>query len=120
MSRCLSIPPEGACIEHDEPPADVARQLLDTDSLDVITARGIEGETHVMHIDDWGRAKGLALNRRAWALYGGSPVYGTAVLSTDSGQPLERRTISAVTAPGFPGSSTNAAMDRWLAENEPR
>jgi hypothetical protein len=66
-----------------------------------------------MHIDDWGATKRLPINRRAWALYGGSPIYGLAVLSCDVGFPIDDE-ILALVATDFPPADVLRIMDAWL------
>lgn len=116
--RCLVIPTDGPCFDSDSDPATIAKELLATSSLDVVMARALGRDPlHVLHIDDWGKTKELPLNRKAWALYGGSPIYGLAVLSADSGGPLDQHVVTLVSDDEFPDPATRAAMDQWLEEN---
>jgi len=115
MTRSLSIPPEGPVMVSEEEPDALARQLLRTDKLHVVTARALGRDwLHVMHIDDYGATKPLPINRRAWALYGGSPIHGLAVLSADDGGPIDDEVIEMVSSTAFPTPEVLAHMERWL------
>lgn len=119
MTRSLWIPPDSALPvqRSDTDPAALARELLQTDSLDVCIARALGRERlHVLHVDDWGATKRLPVNRRAWALYGGSPIHGVAVLSADDGGAIESWVLELVEARDFPPPEINAHMDTFLAE----
>jgi hypothetical protein len=118
MSRSVVIPPEGPIVPSDEDPSALARRVLETDSLDVVTARALGRERiHVLWIDDWGKVNELPLNRRAWALYGGSPIYGTAVLAADDDLPVAETAMEMLGRPDFPGPDLLATMDAWLRAN---
>ena len=113
--RCLSIPPEGLIVVSDHDPANFARVVVNTESLDVVVARALgRDRVHVMWVDDWGLTKDLPINRRAWALYGGSPIYGTAVLAADDQLPLDDWVVAMVADPEFPPPPIQRFMDKWL------
>lgn len=115
--RCILIPVEGTCVISPDDPAAVARRALDTDSLDVVAVRGLQAILHVLYVDDWGKVKDLPINRRAWALYGGSPIYGPAVLARDDQLDMTLDVTMLLAEDDFPGPEINAAMDHWLERN---
>lgn len=115
MTRSLVIPPEGLPTGSEEEPDVLARTLLQTASLDVVIARALGRERlYVMYIDDWGMTKELPINRRAWALYGASPIYGLAVLCADDQGLIEDELVELVSEPGFPPENIQRVMDKWL------
>jgi hypothetical protein len=93
-------------------------------SLDVVTVshpriRVDEQPIHVMYVDDWGMTSGLPINRKAWALYGRSPIHGDALLKRDDEEgPLGQDVIALVLDPGFPGEAIDKLMDAWLEAND--
>lgn len=112
--RSLLIPTAGKVADSPAEPGTLARAALNTDQLDVVMARALgRDRVYVLHIDDWGKTKGLPINRRAWALYGGSPIYGTAVLSADDGGPIDEALIELISS-DFPPPEVHVTMDLWL------
>lgn len=115
MTQSLSIPPEGPLMVSGEEPGALATNLLRTDALTVVTARALgRDRIYVMHLDDWGATKELPINRRAWALYGGSPLHGLVVLSADDRGPIDDWVIELVSGAEFPPPAVQAHMDAWL------
>ena len=67
-------------------------------------------------IDDFGIANGLPLNRTAWALYGGSPIYGPMFIAQDDHELLPEQLVAALMGTDeWIGDAINHAMDDWLA-----
>lgn len=118
MSLTLVIHPTGPVETHDTPPGALAEQVI-AGPPTVITCHhpALTGRTHVLFLGDFSALDGSPLNRRAWALYGGSPVHGTVVLAADDRQPLDPDVVALVTSDGFPDPDLCAVMDRWLVEH---
>lgn len=113
--RSLIIPVEGDCTTTIDEPNTAARVLLGTEMLQVVSARALGRERiYVLYIDDWGKTNERPINRRAWALYGGSPIYGLAVLAADDQAPIDPAIIELVTGADFPPPEVLALMDDWL------
>lgn len=115
--KCMLIPVDGVCVASPDDPAALARRTLDTEALDVVKVRGLQGAVHVLYVHDWGKVIELPINRRAWALYGGSPIYGPAVLARDDELDLTLDVTLLLAEEDFPGPEINAAMDDWLENN---
>lgn len=64
-------------------------------------------ETLVGWIFDWGRVEGMPINRKAWALYGRSPLFGPVVIACDSGRPIPDRVIDMIGQP----------IDTWVPDD---
>jgi hypothetical protein len=50
-------------------------------------------------IFDWGKTMGLPVNRKAWALYGRSPIYGPMLIATDHRAPLPDEFLEIIAKP---------------------
>jgi hypothetical protein len=117
--RSLAIPAEGRAHVLDMPAATAAAELIDG-PLTVATCHHPQlDRTHVLFLGDFSAVDGSPLNRRAWALYGGSPLHGMVVLGADDREPLDPDVIAMVTDEAFPGPEMVETMDRWLAANRP-
>src|SRR5262245_55045839 len=114
----LLILPDGVVTRIFTDPGTEARQLIGRD-LDVVTVRHpyFEPRTHVLFIDDHGISRGLAINYKAWALYGGSPIHGAAILAHDDQMPLHEEVIVLLTSDECPPQPLREQMDQWLREN---
>lgn len=83
MTTIIRIDPDGTItdIEGDDLFA-VAQPMFD--SIDVVTCRAPFFDGFLVGaIDDWGRSMGLPLNRKAWACYGRSPIFGPMFIAHD-------------------------------------
>ena len=118
MTRALQINSDGTCIRRDIP-ADKVAQAEVSDSLDVLSVRHplFERGRYVLYVDDWGAVKELAINIKAWALYGGSPVYGAAVLGEDDQLPIDDRLIELIEGE-FPDPIILSQMRAFLTRSE--
>jgi hypothetical protein len=98
-------------------PERTAAAFIGTEHLSVVTCHhpALAG-THVLYVDDFGLTLGRPLNRKAWALYGGSPIYGPAVLLRDDHDDLDPDILEALAAE-FPDPEISAQMDAWLAKH---
>ena len=120
----LIIQPNGeiATIEHPDVRGDAVRVIGETQdvvSVSGLIEWGLRDPIHFLRIDDWGQTKALPLNRKAWALYGRSPIHGPAVFHRDEGEgPLDPRVVELVTDPEFPGEDISEIMNRWLTDND--
>lgn len=120
MTHHLLIPTAGQVIrfgqKHDA--RDLATMFV-ADALSVVTAHwpGL-GEVGVMFIDDWGATKQLPVNRKAWYLYGASPIHGDVLFTLDSRAPIDPAVIEWIEHPDFVPPDALAAMERWLENNE--
>lgn len=97
-------------------PLGTARSLLG-DQVSVYSCNNpgaLEPRDYVLVIDDFGDAKGLPLNRKAWALYGRSPIYGPALWYRDDHEPIPPELLAAVTSGEFLTFELHDAMDAWL------
>jgi len=101
MNQCIVIPPTGDPSGDSRDKWIVAAEVL-PDHLTVVTLRAPLLEdfgTCVGFIDDFGALPGdRQLNARAWALYGGSPIFGTMVVARDDDQPLPDTLVTVLTA----------------------
>lgn len=50
-------------------------------------------------IDDWGATKELPINRKAWALYGRSPIHGPMIVKNDLSMPIDPDFIAMIASP---------------------
>lgn len=104
MATIIRIDPDGTItdIEGSDILA-VAQPVFD--SIDVVTCRApIFQGSLVGVIDDWGRVNGLPLNRKAWACYGRSPIFGPMFLAHDQDddghrEPLDPALIALLRLP---------------------
>jgi hypothetical protein len=100
------------------PAAQAAAELI-PGPLTVVTCHHPNlDRTYVLFLGDFSAVDGSPLNRRGWALYGGSPLYGMCVMGADDRDPIDPEVIDMVTDEAFPPPELTAAMDRWLAANQ--
>lgn len=79
----LRIDPDGSTAVVDKPLMTAATDEHRHTSVVVCAGPVVDGRPlHVMFIDDFG-AEDQPINRKAWALYGRSPIYGVALLGLD-------------------------------------
>lgn len=83
MTKIVRIDPDGSVHDIDgENLIAAARAAFET--IDIVTCRAPFYDGFLVGaIDDWGRTKGMPLNRKAWAAYGRSPIYGPMFLAHD-------------------------------------
>jgi hypothetical protein len=105
MTKCIRIDPDGTITRCQGEAFDEAHNHF-TGLCEVVTlAQEIEGrhikfdEILVGWIDDLGRYKPLPLNKKAWALYGRSPIVGTMFVADDYGSDLRDLLIERLRAP---------------------
>lgn len=122
--RSIVIPVTGTCWMTPDKPDEIAKRELSTEMLTVVTARAIQEHRglHVMYIDDWGAVQlgdrmPLPINRRAWALYGGSPIHGLAVLTRDDRSDIDPSISVMLNSGTFPGAIIEARMDHFLQQH---
>lgn len=74
------------------------------------------GDPWVGWVFDWGIPMGLPVNRKAWALYGRSPIYGPMLLATDLREPLPDGFLSVVASPieEWVPADVLDAMNSWM------
>lgn len=93
---------------------------------DVITLRSPEVDASwgvmVGVVHDTGLLDGLPLNRKAWALYGRSPIYGPMFVAFDQDDvggrdPLETWFIDKIMSDDYPTPPVQAAMTDWLSQH---
>lgn len=124
LTYTLRIDPDGTCTRDARLSGARDLALVGADSLDVISLRApflresFASNELVAYIDDWGRTKGLPLNRKAWALYGRSPVYGPVWVKDDHDAILSPKLIALIESADFPSDEVGELMDQWLAANE--
>jgi hypothetical protein len=119
----LRIEPSGEVLRYDEPCGDDLARYEFGDQIDVVTLRAPiipEGHLLVGFIHDWGRTLGHALNRKAWALYGGSPIYGTMFVQSDEREPLDAEFCDFVVSDAILPEAMIVHMDAWLAGQQMR
>jgi hypothetical protein len=114
----LLILPDGVVTRIFTDTAAEARLLIG-DELDVVAVRHpyFEPRSHVLFVDDHGISRGLGINFKAWALYGGSPIHGAALLGRDDHGPISEEVIELLTDDRFPPAQLRAQMDAWLEAN---
>lgn len=114
----LLILPDGVVTRIFTDTAQAARELIG-DELDVVAVRHpyFDPRSHVLYVDDHGLSRGLAINFKAWALYGGSPIHGAALLGRDDRTPIHDEVIVLLTTDKFPPAELRQQLDRWLEEN---
>ncbi len=83
MTYLLRIDPDGTIIEIDDPDLlGVSRAAFDG-STQVVACAAPWLPGHVGVVHDWGRTEGMPLNKKAWACYGRSPIFGPMFLAYD-------------------------------------
>jgi len=101
--------------------ADAARKEGGIESIDIVTLPNpILGHgVFVGAIDDWGATYDppLPVNRKAWALYGRSPIHGPMWLANDYNEPLDTMLIDMLTGDEWIGHDIDVAMDEWLIQH---
>ena len=115
-THVLRIDPDGAVTKTDYYNSlDAGKALYDSTS--VVTCRHplLDDGIHVGVIDDFG-ADSLPTNRKAWALYGRSAIFGTMFLARDDRESLWDGMIETVTGPieSWVGSEILSYMDLAL------
>lgn len=115
MTRSLIIQPGGSC-ERRETPANETARLVIGNELEVVTVRYpvFAHWNYVMYIDDFGAIKELPLNVKAWALYGGSPIFGVAVLGEGDYTVLLDDYLQLIESDYFPDPLTLAQMRDFI------
>lgn len=78
----LRIDPDGTVTHLDAPALEAAHAVFDHSTVVLLHAPFLTG-FHVGIVDDFGAAD-LPINRKAWALYGGSPIYGPMFVGSDA------------------------------------
>lgn len=117
MSRSLAIPATGRAHTLDLCADEAAAELI-PGALTVAKCHHPDlDRVYVLFLGDFSALDGSPLNRRAWALYGGSPIYGMCVLGADDREPIAEHVVDMVTSDDFPGPELIAAMDQWLEAN---
>jgi len=114
----LLILPDGVVTRIFTDTYEAARQLIG-DELDVVAVHHpyFEPRSHVLFVDDHGISRGLGINFKAWALYGGSPIHGAALMGRDDHAPINEEVIVLLTDDRFPPAELRAQMDAWLEAN---
>lgn len=119
----LSIDPDGTVTALNGDPMVMARAEFN-DLTTVVTLHhpltGFgEGRICVGWIHDFGAVIPLPVNRKAWILYGGSPIYGTMFVAADDRGPLDEEFVRVLLSDeDWIGPEFNAAMDDWLSKLE--
>ena len=68
---------------------------------------------------DFGIREGLALNRKAWVLYGGSPIYGPMFVGDDDHRELDAHFVETLLGDtDWIGPRFNKIMDDFLKETQ--
>lgn len=118
MTTALLIQPDGSTELHTtHDPLDFYRNTVVRETS-VLTANHPTLDTHafVLVYDDIGllREARQPLNRKAWALYGRSPVYGPVLFYRDDRADLETHVIEWVCSDRLLSPELVTAMDAWL------
>lgn len=107
MADRIVIPVDGV-VDDDRHRVELATRVLEAGGTTVVTLRSPLAEVHwlaprvplVGIIDDWGAMRDNPIvNYKAWALYGGAPLFGTMVVASDDGKPLPHEFVEMVMAP---------------------
>lgn len=114
--KSIVIPPTGRIHALDTPGATVAHELLGDTEVVTLRHPAMPPRSHVMWVGALSALDGSPLNRRAWALYGGSPIFGTAVVASDTGDDVEPL-FDLVIDDAFPGAEIDTTMTEWLREH---
>lgn len=67
------------------------------------------------YVDDWGATNGSPLNEKAWALYGGSPIYGPMWVADDNLGDLDPEVVALLLGDtDWVGPEIRRSMDAFL------
>lgn len=69
---------------------------------------------HVGMVGAYSALDGSELNRKAWALYGGSPIYGPMLMFPDDGTSIAAEVATALLGNEWLTPDIEASMDAWL------
>lgn len=104
-TKAVLIRPDGTVIAT-ESLAEAERSRLEMVGSSVVMLRsplarhfGGDPVPYVGWVDEYGEVKQLPVNRKAWALYGRSPIYGTMVVRNDLHTNLQPGFINTITKP---------------------
>ncbi len=101
--------------------ANAAQKEGGIESIDIVTLRNpILGRgVFVGAIDDRGATHDppLPVNRKAWALYGRSPIHGPMWLANDDNEPLDTMLIDMLTGDEWINDELDNAMNKYLTSH---
>lgn len=104
MTKVVRIEPTGELIACDGNPVTLGGVAFDGD-VDVVHCMSPIITLFAPHrvfvgvVDDWGLAKGLPVNWKAWALYNRSPIFGPMYFADDTATPLPDELIDLIAGP---------------------
>jgi hypothetical protein len=100
MTKVIRIEPTGEIIHVDGGAIGLADIAFDGD-VDVVTCTSplLPPGVYVGAIDDWGLAKNLPVNMKAWALYNRSPIFGPMYFADDNGADLPDDVLAMLAEP---------------------
>lgn len=95
--RALRIDPDGSVTRLDEFAWTAGQAEFDHTTVVTCGAPFVGQSVHVLVLDDFGAAD-LPLNRKAWGLYGRSPIYGPVFVGRDDGDEVDEELAATVEA----------------------
>lgn len=118
MTKVLRIDPDGTVTVLDGDPMKMANDEFGGQTTVVTLHHPLVGRhVTVGWIHDFGAVIPLDVNRKAWILYGGSPIHGTMFVADDNRAPLDDEFVQMLLSDeDWIGDDYNAAMDDWLAK----
>lgn len=116
MTTCICIDPDGTVTPLSGRLLDLGREAFDGMTSVVVLHHPMVADLLVGCVHDWGLVKGLPLNRRAWTLYGRSPIYGPMFVALDEGDELPEEFIEAFSSTALT-PEMNALMDAFLDQH---